>query len=165
MLDALDLVHRYRGATDLTYYPAGETVPVHSGLSGDWADLAYRTDKRGRKRVVRTVYEIRTFEALCDQLKCKGVWVVGAMEFRDPDEDLPRDFAERRAEHYRALRKPLDPSEFIGQLREEMRAELAALRRRAAAAVAGGQAAAGQPGRPSGSPRWTRCPSRPASAS
>jgi hypothetical protein len=73
------------------------------------------------------VYEIRTFEALCDQLKCKGVWVVGAMEFRDPDEDLPRDFGERRTEHYRALHKPLDPSEFIGQLREEMRAELAAL--------------------------------------
>ena len=127
VLDALDLVHRYRGATDLTYYPAGETVPVHSGLSGDWADLAYRTDKRGRKRVVRTVYEIRTFEALCDQLKCKGVWVAGAMEFRDPDEDLPRDFAERRAENYAKLRKPLDPSEFIGQLQEEMRAELAAL--------------------------------------
>jgi TnpA family transposase len=127
VLDALDLVQRYRSATDLTYYPAGETVPVHAGLSGDWGDLAYRTDKRERKRVVRTVYEIRTFEALCDQLKCKGVWVVGAMEFRDPDEDLPRDFAERRTEHYRALRKPLDPSEFIGRLREEMRAELAEL--------------------------------------
>jgi hypothetical protein len=49
------------------------------------------------------------------------------MDFRDPDEDLPRDFAERRAENYAKLRKPLDPSEFIGQLREEMRAELAAL--------------------------------------
>lgn len=66
VLDALELVHRYRDATDLTYYPAGEAVPVHSGLSGDWADLAYKNDKRGRKRVVRTVYEIRTFEALCD---------------------------------------------------------------------------------------------------
>ena len=127
VLDALDLVHRYRSATDLTYYPAGEAVPVHAGLSGDWADLAYKSDKRGRRRVVRAVYEIRTLEALCDQLKCKGVWVAGAMEFRDPDKDLPRDFAERRAENYARLRKPLDPSEFIGQLQEEMRAELAAL--------------------------------------
>ena len=49
------------------------------------------------------------------------------MEFRDPDEDLPRDFAERRAENYAKLRKPLDPSEFIGRLQEEMRAELAEL--------------------------------------
>jgi hypothetical protein len=31
VLDTLDLVHRYRSATDLTYYPAGETVPVHAG--------------------------------------------------------------------------------------------------------------------------------------
>ncbi|MFF5212238.1 hypothetical protein [Streptosporangium sp. NPDC000396] len=127
VLDALALVHRYRAATDLTYYPAGETVPAHSGLSGDWAELAYRVDGRGRRRVVRTVYEIRTFEALCDQLKCKGVWVVGAMEFRNPDEDLPADFDARRTEHYRALRKPLDPRAFIDDLQREMRAELGAL--------------------------------------
>lgn len=164
VLDALEPVRRYRGATDLTYYPAGEAVPVHSGLSGEWADLAYRTDKRGGRRVVRTVYEIRTFEALCDQLKCKGVWVVGAMEFRDPDEDLPRDFAERRAENYAKLRKPLDPSEFIGQLREEMRAELAALD--GALTLPWLEIKPRPETRaPSGSPRWTRCPSRPASAS
>lgn len=127
VLDALALVHRYRTATDLTYYPVGETVPAHPDLSGDWAELAYRTDNRGRRRVVRTVYEIRTFEALCDQLKCKGVWVVGAMEFRNPDEDLPADFDERRTEHYQALRKPLDPSAFIDGLQREMRDELGAL--------------------------------------
>lgn len=127
VLEALALVHRYRAATDLTYYPAGETVPVHSGLSGDWAELAYRVDGRGRRRMVRTVYEIRTFEALCDQLKCKGVWVVGAMEFRNPDEDLPADFDARRTEHYQALRKPLDRRAFIEDLQQEMRAELGAL--------------------------------------
>jgi len=127
VLDALALVHRYRGETDLTYYPAGETAPTHPGLSGDWAELAHRVDGRGRRRTVRTVYEIRTFEALCDQLKCKGVWVVGAMEFRNPDEDLPRDFDTRRTEHYQALRKPLDPSAFIDGLRQEMRTELGTL--------------------------------------
>ncbi|MER7134641.1 Tn3 family transposase, partial [Streptosporangium saharense] len=127
VLEALALVHRYRAATDLTYYPAGETVPAHSGLSGDWAELAYRIDGRGRRRVVRTVYEIRTFEALCDQLKCKGVWVVGAMEFRNPDEDLLADFDQRRTEHYQALRKPLDPRAFIEDLQREMRAELGTL--------------------------------------
>ncbi|GAA2858054.1 Tn3 family transposase [Streptosporangium fragile] len=127
VLDALALVRRYRTATDLTYYPAGETVPTHPGLSGDWAELAYRLDGRGRRRAVRTVYEIRTFEALCDQLKCKGVWVVGAMEFRNPDEDLPADFDQRRTEHYQALRKPLDPGAFIEGLQQEMRAELGAL--------------------------------------
>ncbi|MEV7010755.1 hypothetical protein [Streptosporangium sp. NPDC051022] len=55
------------------------------------------------------------------------MWVVGAMEFRNPDEDLPVDFDARRTEHYQALRKPLDPRAFIEDLQQEMRAELCAL--------------------------------------
>ena len=55
----------------------------------------------------------RTFQALREQLRCKEIWVVGAGRWRDPDEDLPKDFEERRAEHYASLRKPLDPAEFI----------------------------------------------------
>jgi TnpA family transposase len=127
VLEAVRLVRRYAASPQLTYYPEGETVPAHGGLSGDWQDLAYRTDGKGRRRVVRTIYEIRTFEALCDQLRCKGIWVAGAGEFRNPDEDLVTDFAERRAEHYAGLRKPLDPGAFISELRDELRRELRAL--------------------------------------
>ena len=58
---------------------------------------------------------------------CKGVWVAGAMDVPRPGRGPARDFDERRAENYAQLRKPLDPSEFIGQLQEEMHAELAAL--------------------------------------
>jgi Tn3 transposase DDE domain-containing protein len=72
-------------------------------------------------------YEVATFQALCDQLRCKEIWVDGAEKWRNPDEGLPRDFDERRVEHYARLRQPLDSSEFIDTLREEMRAELVAL--------------------------------------
>ena len=124
---ALDLIARYARAGNLTYYPAGETAPEHKGTAGDWADLVHRADKRGRRRVVRMVYEVATFQALRDQLRCKEIWVAGAGRWRDPDEDLPKDFEERRAEHYASLRKPLDPAEFIASLRQEMETELAAL--------------------------------------
>ena len=124
---ALDLIARYARAGNLTYYPAGETAPKHKGTAGEWADLVYRADKRGRRRTVRMVYEVATFQALRDQLRCKEIWVAGAGRWRDPDEDLPKDFEERRAEHYASLRKPLDPAEFIAGLREEMETGLAAL--------------------------------------
>ena len=127
VLDGMKLVGRYAEASKFTYYPDGESIPFHDGLAGDWRELVYQTDGRGRRRVVRTVYEIRTFEALCSQLRCKGIWVVGADEFRNPDEDLVTDFAEHRTEHYAELRKPLDPGVFIEQLRDEMRAEMQAL--------------------------------------
>jgi len=53
--------------------------------------------------------------------------VVGADRWRNPDEDLPADFAERREQNYRELRKPVDPAVFVAELREQMRTELAAL--------------------------------------
>ena len=116
---------RRRGSP--TYYPAGEHVPTHAGITQDWKPLVYRTDQHGRQRVVRTVYEVVTFQALRDHLRCKEIWITGADRWRNPDKDLPADFETHRAQHYASLRKPLDPSAFITDLREEMRAELDAL--------------------------------------
>ncbi|MEU9298733.1 Tn3 family transposase [Streptomyces sp. NPDC048266] len=127
VIEALALVARYANAGNTTYYPLGETVPVHKAMGGDWAEVVHRTDKRGRRRVVRMVYEIVAFQALRDQLKCKEIWVVGADKWRNPDEDLPQDFEARRAENYRELRKPLDAAEFVDELREQMTAELTLL--------------------------------------
>ncbi|MEN3308939.1 MAG: hypothetical protein V7603_5141 [Micromonosporaceae bacterium] len=126
VLDALDLIKRHAEAR-LTYYPAGETVPTHKGLLGDWTTLVFNDTGKGGRRVVRSVYEICTFQALRERLRCKEIWVVGADKWRNPDEDLPHDFEAHRAAHYAALRKPLDPTAFIEQIQAEMRAELAAL--------------------------------------
>ena len=137
VLDALALITRHADAR-LTYYPATEAVPTHKALLGDWTPLVFQDTSRGRRRVIRTVYEICTFQALRERLRCKEIWVVGADKWRNPDEDLPADFDGRRVEHYAALRKPIDASEFIDQLRHEMRTELDALHRGAAeAGVAG----------------------------
>jgi hypothetical protein len=73
------------------------------------------------------VYEVVTFQALREHLRCKGIWITGAGRWRNPDEDRPTDFETRQTEHYASLRKPLDPGAFIAGLREEMRAELDAL--------------------------------------
>jgi len=127
VIDALTLIRRYAKTANLTYYPLGETVPAHRGAAGEWSDLVYRTDTRGRARVARMVYEVVTFQALREQLRCKEIWVVGADSWRNPDEDLPQDFEQRRSENYRELRKPLDPTVFIDDLRREMTDALTAL--------------------------------------
>ncbi|GAA4224801.1 hypothetical protein GCM10023075_21180 [Streptosporangium album] len=121
------LRHRYAKAGNTTYYPRGEVVPEHRGTTGEWEDLVFKNDKRGRRRMVRMVYEIVTYQALRNALRCKEIWAVGAHSFRDPEEDLPKDFAARRVENYAELRKPLDPKDFIAELKAEMRAELEAL--------------------------------------
>lgn len=127
VIEALDLVERYAKAGNTTYYPLGEHVPAHRGTAGQWAEVVQRTDKRGRSRTVRMVYEVATFQALREQLRCKEVWVAGAGRWRNPDEDLPADFEARRGEHYTELRKPRDPQVFTRALREEMESELGQL--------------------------------------
>lgn len=107
-------------AGNTTYYPLGESAPEHRSTTGQWAELVHRADKRGRRRIVRMVYEVAALQALREQLRCKEVWVVGAGRWRNPDEDLPNDFEARRTEHYGELRKPLDPAVFTKSLRQEM---------------------------------------------
>lgn len=65
VIEALELVARYANAGKTTYYPLGETVPVHKAMGGDWAEVVYRADKRGRRRVVRMVYEVVAFQVPC----------------------------------------------------------------------------------------------------
>lgn len=125
ILDALDLVKRNSGS-GTRYFPINETVPIHSGVTGDWK-LSVFVDVNGTRRVKRPAYEICMFQALRDQLRCKEVWVVGADRWRNPDHDLPADFDERRTEHYWALSQPLDPTAFIADLQAEMEHELDAL--------------------------------------
>jgi TnpA family transposase len=128
VLEALELIKRYKAerSPSTVYYARGEHVPV-DGVIPRLADLLHKTDKRGRRRVQRTVYECGVFQTLRDKLRCKEIWVVGADRWRNPDEDLPADFEERRAENYASLRKPLDPQAFTAQLRAEMEEALAGL--------------------------------------
>ena len=114
VIDALGLIVRYAHHGG-TYYPLGEHVVLEGAVSADWTELLTKTDSRGRDRVVRGVYEACVFQALRERLRCKEIWVVGAHEWRNPDEDLPTDFEVHRAEHYDRLREPLDPEGVHGR--------------------------------------------------
>ena len=126
VIDALTLIVRYAHSS-AQYYPLGEHVVLDGAVDPGWADLLTATDSRGRTRIIRSVYEACVFQALRERLRCKEIWVLGAHEWRNPDEDLPTDFETHRVEHYDKLHKPLDPAAFTAQLRNEMRTELAAL--------------------------------------
>jgi hypothetical protein len=126
VIDALSLIVRYAHST-AQCYPAGERVVVQGAVDPIWADLLTSVDSRKQTRVIRPVYEACVFQALRERLRCKEIWVVGAHEWRNPDEDLPTDFEARRVEHYDKLHKPLDPAAFTAGLRDEMRGQLAGL--------------------------------------
>jgi hypothetical protein len=91
---ALALIARYAAAGNLTYYPPGEATPTHPGLGADWQPLVWRTDGNGRRRVVRMAYEVATFQALRERLRCK----VRAVRRSGPLSTWPADRARTASE-------------------------------------------------------------------
>src|SRR3546814_19318182 len=71
-------------------------------------------------------YEICVLTALRERLRCKEIWVVGADRYRNPDDDLPRDFETRRADYYRELGRSEDAGAFVTGLRAQMAEALGA---------------------------------------
>jgi TnpA family transposase len=123
VIEALALVRRYATSRQ-HYFPTEEAVPIDGVVRSLWRDAVIDTDAKGRQRVNRITYEICALEALRERLRSKEIWVVGANRYRNPDDDLPTDFAAKREDHYAALGLPLDGDRFIAAAQEEMRAAL-----------------------------------------
>ena len=104
LLDALDAIRRAEGE-GRQYFRADE-IAVEGVIRPKWRDIVIEDAPGGGQRVNRINYEICVLQTLRERLRCKEVWVAGADRFRNPDEDLPADFAERRAACYERLGLP-----------------------------------------------------------
>lgn len=81
-----------------------------------WRDLiveATASNVGSGWRMNRIDYEICVLLALRERLRCKEIWAVGANRYRNPDEDVPRDFEERRSDYYRELSQPENAQDFV----------------------------------------------------
>jgi TnpA family transposase len=126
VLTALELVKRYAD-TKLQYFSPEEDIPLDGVVRGLWRDAVIGQDTQGQQRINRITYEICVLEALRDRLRCKEIWVDGANRYRDPDDDLPKDFETQRTSYYQALHLPLDAEQFIASVQADLREALATL--------------------------------------
>ena len=124
IMRALALLTKYRDRRIGTF-PLGEDVPLGGVVKDDWQALVL-DDAEGR-RINRVTYEMCVLTTLRDKIRCKEVWIEGAGRFRKPDEDLPGDFEQKRAEYYSALNQPGEAQTFTAQLRTRMERALDAL--------------------------------------
>jgi hypothetical protein len=125
VIEAIDTIRRYSN-TKLRYFPSEEAIQLDF-LPSLWRETVIDGEVDGRPRVNRITYEIATLSALRDQVRCKEIWVAGADRYRNPDDDVPADYEQRRDAYYTALGLPRDPETLITELRDEMRAGLRAL--------------------------------------
>ncbi len=126
VIQALELLKRYAGSKARTF-AAEEVVPIRGVVRPGSRELVMEQDTKGRLRVNRISYELHVLEAVRERVRCKEVWVAGAGRYRNPDDDLPTDFAARREAYYQELGQPTDADTFIAGLRQEMTEALAKL--------------------------------------
>jgi hypothetical protein len=128
VIRAIELLKKYAGSQQ-RYYAAHTEAPIEGVVRPSWRDLLVEQDPKGNERVQRINYEICVLMALREKLRCKEIWVVGADRYRNPDDDLPADFAERRDAYYAALHQPREAEVFLSQLRQQMTQALGQLNR------------------------------------
>ena len=118
MLDALDAIRRAEG--EGRQYLRVEEITIEGVIRPKWRDVVVEDAPGGGQRVNRINHEICVLQTLRERLRCKEVWVAGANRFRNPDEDLPADFAARLATCYERLGLPTEARTFTDALRAEM---------------------------------------------
>lgn len=119
IIKALEIIRKYYNI-GTHYFSDTELIPIDGVVRPVMREAVIEKDDLGQERINRMNYEIVTLQSLRDKLRCKEIWVVGADRYRNPDEDLPTDFEERREENYKALKQPLDSEEFINNIKQEM---------------------------------------------
>jgi len=120
LIDALGVVKLYLEDEHRTFYPMDALVPMQDVIPPAMQSWVRQPNRSGNLQVRRTRYELCVLQGLRDQLRSKEIWVVGADRYRNPDEDTPADYVDKRIDYYQALDLPLDADDFIKQIQEEM---------------------------------------------
>ncbi len=121
MMDALALLEKYATVDGKTrFYDASDAVPMDGVVRKDWREAVM--DERGR--IERIPYELCVLVALRDAIRRREISIEGAARWRNPEDDLPGDFEAARTVHYAAIRRPMDPQEFITDLKKRITAGL-----------------------------------------
>lgn len=95
-------------------------VPIDGVIPAKWRSSVID----GNGRVNRISYELCVLTQLRECIRSKEIWVFGANRYRNPDDDLPKDFAARRSSYYSRLNLTQNAREFVAMVRQEMEHEL-----------------------------------------
>jgi TnpA family transposase len=125
VIEALSLLRQHRESRQ-QYFSINE-VPVKGVIRDKWREIVIEEGKDGKERINRINYEICVLQSLRERLQCKEIWVLGAQRYRNPDDDLPADFGDRRAAYYDALGQPVEVELFMNGIQKAMSDALATL--------------------------------------
>ncbi|EFO31876.1 transposase [Roseibium sp. TrichSKD4] len=117
VLDALALV---RSLNEGGRRFAAAALAPEGSIPSKWRKTVI--DERGRLNVIS--YELCVLTQLRERIRAKEIWVAGSNRYRNPDEDLPRDFAQERDAYYSGLNLTRDAHSFVRSVEDQLKQEL-----------------------------------------
>ena len=131
IIQALVLLKKYVDVPlSQAHFASAEAVPLDGIVPATWRKAVVKQDKTGKSEQVNRInYELCVLHTLREKVRSKELWVQHANRFRNPDDDLPKDYEAKRSTYYDALRQPLEVDTFIRRLQQEMTTGLEQLNR------------------------------------
>lgn len=117
ILDALALILRTH--EEGRRFIAASEVPAGS-IPSKWRG----TVLVGKDRINLISYELCVLTQLRERIRAKEIWVKGADRYRNPDDDLPKDFSTRRCDYYAGLNLTQDAKAFAQSVKRQLEDEL-----------------------------------------
>lgn len=106
-----------------TYYPTNLAVPIDGAVKKSHQPFVIENTDQV-ERVNRINYEICVLRNLRDKLRVKEIWVQHAYQYRNPEEDLPQDFSEKRDYYYNLLNKTKVAKLFTRTIKQQLHKHL-----------------------------------------
>jgi len=116
IIDALSLI-KSQLDSGTTYYPMNLCIPIDGAVKNKHKPLVVEYTEQG-ERINRINYELCVLRNLRDKLRVKEIWIEGAYQYRDPEEDMPKDFNQKKEYYISLLKKPKSAKNFIQNLKQ-----------------------------------------------
>ncbi|WP_296940847.1 Tn3 family transposase [uncultured Marivita sp.] len=117
ILSALDQIIRFAEAARRVVSEDDTPAGI---IPGKWRNTVI--DENGRVNVVS--FELCVLTQLRERIRAKEIWIEGADRYRNPDDDLPGDFAAHRDAYYADLGLSRDAQSFVAGVKADLEQEL-----------------------------------------
>jgi hypothetical protein len=92
----------------VAWYPLEVSPPLEGVVPATWENIVTEKDSTGEIRVNRLTYELSVLQTLRERVRSKEIWISGAAQFRNPEDDLqkPRHDPGNKYVQYRLQKNP-----------------------------------------------------------
>lgn len=118
LLKGINFVNKHWDDSDIPSYT--KTPPIEEIIPESWINMVITKYDDKEDIINKYNYELAILEQLKSYLGYKAIWVKQSYRYRNPKDDIPKDFNKNKKAYYRMLNLPMRASTFINKMKRCM---------------------------------------------